>query len=283
MAQAAFDGKFLLPFAPERPEFFLVPGNNQVTVLWAASATETLPDPFFQVASEPTTAPNPNPLYDPNFRGNDVEGYRIYRGRNDKNPHRAADDRAIRLCADRSTGRPSSRTSVPWSIRMSTCAPELGVTLDCAGIVYSTPAPGSPFVGNADIDIVGTITQVNPGNRVLLADGKAQILPDTLDTAFADVSKGRIAQGVSTTLANTGVPFIFIDRMFGSAVQTSTRWSRSTSQPAGLGFSPASSPTCTSPAAGAVGELPADLDQPGDPCDWWQGSHADRLQDGAID
>ena len=35
MAQSVFDNKFLLPFAPERPEFFLVPGNNQVTVLWA--------------------------------------------------------------------------------------------------------------------------------------------------------------------------------------------------------------------------------------------------------
>ena len=34
-AQSVFDNRFLLPFAPERPEFFLVPGNNQVTVLWA--------------------------------------------------------------------------------------------------------------------------------------------------------------------------------------------------------------------------------------------------------
>ena len=35
IAQNVFDNKFLLPFAPDRPEFFLVPGNNQVTVLWA--------------------------------------------------------------------------------------------------------------------------------------------------------------------------------------------------------------------------------------------------------
>ena len=38
VAQTVFDNKFLLPFAPERREFFLVPGNNQVTVLWAESA-----------------------------------------------------------------------------------------------------------------------------------------------------------------------------------------------------------------------------------------------------
>ena len=45
VAQTVFDTKFLLPFAPERPEFFLVPGNQQVTVLWARSATETIPTP----------------------------------------------------------------------------------------------------------------------------------------------------------------------------------------------------------------------------------------------
>ena len=51
VAQTVFDTKFLLPFAPERPEFFLVPGNQQVTILWARSATETMPDPFFAIAS----------------------------------------------------------------------------------------------------------------------------------------------------------------------------------------------------------------------------------------
>ena len=53
VAQSVFDNKFLLPFAPDRPEFFLVPGNNQVTVLWARSGTESNPDPFFQVAGQP--------------------------------------------------------------------------------------------------------------------------------------------------------------------------------------------------------------------------------------
>ena len=62
-----------------------------------------------------------------------------------------------------------------------------------------------------DIDLVGTITQVIPGNRVLLANGNAQILPGKLDTAFADVARGRVAQGVSTALTNNGVPFVFVD------------------------------------------------------------------------
>src|SRR4051812_31069447 len=34
VAQTVFNLKFLLPFAPEAPNFYLVPGNNQVTVLW---------------------------------------------------------------------------------------------------------------------------------------------------------------------------------------------------------------------------------------------------------
>ena len=68
MAQSVFDNKFLLPFAPERPEFFLVPGNNQVTVLWRPPTEDRQPDPFFAVASQPTIDGAANPLYDPNFR-----------------------------------------------------------------------------------------------------------------------------------------------------------------------------------------------------------------------
>ena len=47
VAQTIFDSQFLLPFAPARPEFFLVPGDNQVTVLWRPSPTEANGDAFF--------------------------------------------------------------------------------------------------------------------------------------------------------------------------------------------------------------------------------------------
>jgi hypothetical protein len=209
VAQAVFDGKFLLPFAPERPEFFLVPGNNQVTVLWARSGTETRPDPFFQVASQPTINGTPNALYDPNFRGFDVEGYRIYRGRTDSPTE-------LQLIAQFDYAPSADGKGVMTDFRSlvnpsPTCAPELAVAIDCP-TVFSTPLPGDPYVGSVDVDLVGTITQVKPGDRVLLADGKAQILPAALDTAFANISRGRIAQGVSTQLVNNGVPFLFIDR-----------------------------------------------------------------------
>jgi len=75
VAQTLFDNKFLLGFAPEQPIFYLVPGNNQVTVLWEPSVTEEIGDPYIAVAGDETSA-----LYNPNYREFDVEGYRVWRG-----------------------------------------------------------------------------------------------------------------------------------------------------------------------------------------------------------
>ncbi|HUF51108.1 MAG TPA: hypothetical protein VMN60_09760 [Longimicrobiales bacterium] len=75
VAQAIFDNKFLLGFAPETPPFYLVPGSNRVTVVWEPSPTETAGDPFFAAAGNPASD-----LFDANYRRFDVEGYRIYRG-----------------------------------------------------------------------------------------------------------------------------------------------------------------------------------------------------------
>ena len=79
VAQAIFDSKFLLPFAPVAPTFYLVPGDNQVTVLWQPSTSETQGDAYFAIANDP----NSGARYDPAYRQFDVEGYRIYRGRVD--------------------------------------------------------------------------------------------------------------------------------------------------------------------------------------------------------
>ncbi len=92
------------------------------------------------------------------------------------------------------------------------CAPELAVTTDCA-TTFSTPAPGEPFVGSVPIDLTGTVTQLTPGQPGEIVRGHtAQVLPGALDTAFADIAAGRVASGVTTELANTGVPFIYVDR-----------------------------------------------------------------------
>ena len=79
IAQSIYNLKFLVPRPPESPRFTLVPGNNQVTVIWEPSATEVTGDPFFSVASQQTINGAPNLLFDPAFRRLDVEGYRIYR------------------------------------------------------------------------------------------------------------------------------------------------------------------------------------------------------------
>ena len=76
VARAFAANGFLAPLAPEQPEFFLVPTDSAVHVVWERSPTEAPEsgDPFHDVASDSTT-----PLYNPNYRSNDVEGYRVYR------------------------------------------------------------------------------------------------------------------------------------------------------------------------------------------------------------
>lgn len=71
---------FVMPFAPERPEFHLLPGDTSVTVVWGRSQTEALGDPYYQIARDSTGA-----LYNPNYRHFDVEGYRIYRSTDGRN------------------------------------------------------------------------------------------------------------------------------------------------------------------------------------------------------
>jgi hypothetical protein len=209
VAQTVFDKKFLLPFAPERPDFFLIPGDQQVTVLWSKSPTESTPDPFFAISSNPTNPDGTiNALYDPNFRPLDVEGYRVYRGRS-SNPSE------LTLIAQFDFDTDPQGRGVFQDFRATMnpvpgCAPELGVTTTCP-IAFSNPVPGQPFVGSVPVDLVGTITQINPGDRVLLASGDAQNLPGTLDTAFVDIAGGRVAQGVSTALTNSGVPYLYVD------------------------------------------------------------------------
>jgi len=75
VAQSIFDNKFLLGFAPEPPPFYLVPGDNQVTIVWEPTPSEAEGDPFADAAADPA-----NRLYNPNYRRYDVEGYRIWRG-----------------------------------------------------------------------------------------------------------------------------------------------------------------------------------------------------------
>jgi hypothetical protein len=203
-AQTIFDNKFLLPFAPAAPDFFLIPGDGQVTVVWRPSASETEGDPYFQVASQAATvppgggAPVPNALYDANYRNFDVEGYRIYRGRSDT-------PTALKLIAQydySGTTFTDFTGQVADPARGSQCAPELGVTGSCAG-VFDTPAPGVQLTKSVDYDLTGNLVQVRLGDRTLLASG--DVINLVSDTAVVGQASGFPA------LDNTGVPFALID------------------------------------------------------------------------
>jgi hypothetical protein len=177
VAQAVFDNKFLLPFAPEVPPFFLVPGDNTVTVVWETTPSEVTGDPFFGIASDPLS-----PLFDANFREFDVEGYRIYRGRVASQLVLVAEyDYAGTVFTDNWGGFAYD----------GNCAPELGITTDC------------PTFPN-DVPLIDDVAQVKAGSRTELADGSVFIVD--ADTAVTGGGNTQFAG-----LRDTGVPFAFVD------------------------------------------------------------------------
>ena len=183
VAQTLFDVQFLLPFAPEAPDFFLVPGDQQVTIVWQPSVTETIGDPYYDIASQPASA-----LFDPNYRFNDVEGYRIYKGRTPAQ---------LQMIAQFDyTGTAFTDYTGNWAYA-GQCAPELGVTVDCSEFA-NWPIPSTTPI---DHDLTGEAAQVKPGARVLLLDGSVSIT-ESIDP---------IADAGFLPLSNSGVPFAFID------------------------------------------------------------------------
>lgn len=227
VAQAVFDAKFLLPNAPVAPQFFLVPGDNQTTVVWQKSETEleqpclgTPPssgvcggDLFYSIASRPFNVDTTrdslgvivsidttlNALYDPNFRQFDVEGYRIYRGRTSSE---------LELLAQFDY---SGTTFIDYTGAISygdlngdgkvQCAPELGLQADCP-VTFDADTV-IPKVANFATELEGTIVQVKAGDRVQLANGDViNLIADTAVTGNASGFPG---------LTNTGVTFAYTD------------------------------------------------------------------------
>ena len=201
VAQQVFDGKFLLPFSPEPPPFFLIPGDAKVTILWKPSVSETTGDPYFTIAGSATTGAVPNNLYDPNYRRFDVEGYRLYRGRLD--------------------GPGSLKLIKQWDYSNTTfrdfgglvveggnlgaainCAPEIAVMTACRA-AFTPITPGVTSTVSFTYDLVGPLVQVNYGGRDKLATGGIVLNPGAADSA--------LTRDGFPVLANTGVPFIYTD------------------------------------------------------------------------
>jgi hypothetical protein len=177
VAQAVFENKFLVPQAPEPPLFFAVPGDGKVTIAWQKSATEAIGDPYFPVASQPLS-----PLYDPDYRRFDVEGYRVWRGRSTGD---------LRLVAqfDYAGTTFLDYTGQVWA--GDNCAPDLGITAGCPGFPVSVP-------------LAGSVIQIPPAGRTLLSNGAVAVL--RADTAVTGGGSGMPA------LTDCGVPFVFVDQ-----------------------------------------------------------------------
>ena len=202
VAQAVFNNGFLLPFAPESPDFFVIPGDNQVTVLWRPSASETDGDPFFQIAKNATVippgggAPVPNPLYDPNYRQFDVEGYRVYRGRTDS-------PNDLTLLAQYDYSGTSMKDYAGQVNPVATCAPELSIRTTCSTSVFDSVGPGLARTRSVSVPLVGDIVQVKLFQRAKLADGTAILL--TSDTTLTG------GNSPYPSLKDNAVPFVFVD------------------------------------------------------------------------
>ena len=222
VAQAVFNAKFLLPNAPTAPQFFLVPGDNSVNVVWQKSETENqvpcvgTPPPsgvcggdlFYTIASQPFNVDTvtdstgthvdstQNALYDPNFRQFDVEGYRIYRGRTSSELTLLAQfdysgTKFIDFTGAISYGDLNGDGLVQ-------CAPELGLQADCPVAFDTTFVKTTGF----PTELSGNVIQVKAGDRVQLANG--DVINLTADTAV-------VGGGVFPALLNTGVSFAYTD------------------------------------------------------------------------
>jgi len=216
IAQTVFNNKFLQPAPPDAPQFFLLPGDNQVTVLWRLSGTEPgqgAGDPYFQAAIQPT-------LFDPNYRQFDVEGYRVYRGRTDS-------PNSLQLIAQFDYSG-TTFTDVTGQVntvagdRTSDCAPEIGVFISCvdAGFVN-----GVRTIQPVIWPIASPLVQVPTGKYKLLAAvdtfaGKAFV--EASDTAVTGSSVAK-ALGVTDasllTLKDSGIPFVYVDKTVNNNIR----------------------------------------------------------------
>ncbi|MEO8225532.1 MAG: hypothetical protein ABI661_12075, partial [Gammaproteobacteria bacterium] len=210
IAQTLFDNGFLLASsAPDAPDFFLIPGSNQVSVIWKPSGTEATGDLSFGLVSQPTLPDGtPNLQYDPNFRRFDVEGYRIYRGRVDTPSE-------LQLVAQFDYPNTSF---TDWRGQVNPtpeCAPELGITTGCRVPFDSVTAGVAPTVSDS-WPLVGPVVQVRlaPEGRQRLATGRALLLqPDTAVSGSGSACVGARPTSIAEcTLRDTGVPFAFVDR-----------------------------------------------------------------------
>jgi len=203
VAQSIFDSAFLLGFAPDAPVFYLVPGDENVTVIWEESATETLGDPFYQVASDPGS-----PLFNANYREFDVEGYRVWRGTNpgalgliaqfDKSGSTFTDFTCETVAPSEDVGTiadvDGTPTPVVGYVAGETCAGDF-----TTGTAVATRAINSAMIFNNGSD--GGL----PGAGVARLANLSAIGTSLTSVIVDDES------GPSSPASDTGIPFFYVD------------------------------------------------------------------------
>lgn len=179
IAQDIFNTKFLLPRPPEAPVFSLVPGDGQVTVVWAPSATDvncvegpdgTGGDPYYTIASDPTS-----PQSNPNYRRCDVEGYKIYR----------------------STGLSGGFEEIAQFHKVGNEWIDLTCELDPTFVPGEEGVDCEPHA----VALTGDVVQYRAGGRVRDTGGNVQVIsavPPAADTVTLDP-------------ADEGIPFAYVD------------------------------------------------------------------------
>src|SRR4029453_5270607 len=129
----------------------------------------------------------PNPLYDPNYRQTDVEGYRVYRGRVDS-------PNSLQLLAQFDYSGTVISDFQGQINPTDDCAPEIQITAGC-GAAFDSVAPGLPRTAHVDVPLVGPVVQslLAPTGRAALATGTAILLQ--ADTAVVGQESGCLTFG----------------------------------------------------------------------------------------
>jgi hypothetical protein len=203
VAQSIFDSSFLLGFAPDNPAFYLVPGDNNVTVIWEPSPTEELGDPFYQVASDETS-----PLFNPNYREFDVEGYRVWRGQ---------DPGALGLIAQFDK---DNSTFVDYTCETVAPDEDVGTIRDVDGTPTAVIGYVAGEVCDADFTTDTPIATRAINSSMIFNNGSDGGLPGAGVARLADLSAIAInltnvvvddPAGEAALALDTGIPFFYVD------------------------------------------------------------------------
>ncbi|MEO0079783.1 MAG: hypothetical protein ABIK44_03800 [candidate division WOR-3 bacterium] len=127
-AQFIYDQGWLLPGPPPSPNITLVPGDNQVRIVWD-NLPETQPDKYWE-----KVARFPGPGYDPKYRGYDFEGYMVYKSKD------GIDWQLIGQCDVRDNFPTGSGADTIWRYPVggdSTLADSLWIQMRNSGVYYN--------------------------------------------------------------------------------------------------------------------------------------------------